>query len=140
MKMFSAPIRRAAVSAAIGLAALMGGQPAAAQQSDCDATCPTPCYFGRCPAHENAEPPPRRNAPKRLTRYHYVGPVFPPDPWLALRTAPTTRQGRRLMKMPEGTLFRKLDQSGKWFKVELRDGRVGWAHSGWIKCCVQVPE
>jgi hypothetical protein len=68
-------------------------------------------------------------------RYYYVGPVHPPDPWLALRSEPSSSAGYRIMKMPEGTLFRLLGTSGKWYKVQLRDGTSGWAHSDWIRCC-----
>jgi Bacterial SH3 domain len=76
--------------------------------------------------------------PKQETsqiEYYYVGPVFPPDPWLALRSEPSSTAGYQIMKMPEGTIFRRLDVSGQWYKVQLRDGRTGWAHSKWIKCC-----
>jgi Bacterial SH3 domain len=68
-------------------------------------------------------------------RYYYVGPVRPPDPWLALRSEPSSSSGHRIMKMPEGTLFRLLGASGKWYKVQLRDGTTGWAHGDWIRCC-----
>jgi hypothetical protein len=67
--------------------------------------------------------------------YYYVGPVFPPDPWLALRSEPSSTSGYQIMKMPEGTQFRRLETRGEWYRVQLRDGRTGWAHSRWIKCC-----
>jgi uncharacterized caspase-like protein/SH3-like domain-containing protein len=72
--------------------------------------------------------------------YSYVGPVGPPDPWLALRDQPSASQGQRLMQMPEGTLFKVLRQQGTWSYVRLRDGSEGWANSGWIRCCRYVPE
>jgi hypothetical protein len=72
--------------------------------------------------------------------YSYVGPVGPPDPWLALRDQPSASQGQRLMEMPEGTLFEVLRQQGAWAYVRLRDGTEGWANSGWIRCCKYSPE
>ena len=82
-------------------------------------------------------PPPRQPEPAKpaTVEYHYVGPVFPPDPWLALRSMPSGKAGYQIMKMPEGTLFRLLETRGSWYHVQLRDGTTGWAHSGWIKCC-----
>jgi hypothetical protein len=82
------------------------------------------------PQRPQPQPP-----PPPATAYYFVGPVLPPDPWLALRSEPSDRAGVRLMKMPEGTLLRLLETRDKWYKVELRDGSVGWAHSGWIRCC-----
>ena len=73
-------------------------------------------------------------------QYHYVGPVFPPDPWLALRTVPSSSGGKTLMKMPQGTLFKVNEKRGKWWHVELRDGQSGWAHSDWIVCCKTLNE
>jgi hypothetical protein len=73
--------------------------------------------------------------PSNQTKYYYVGPVFPPDPWLALRSEPSSKAGYQIKQMPEGTLFRLLDTSGEWYKVQLQDGQIGWAHSHWIKCC-----
>jgi hypothetical protein len=72
--------------------------------------------------------------------YAYVGPVGPPDPWLALRSQPSGGQGQRLMQMPEGTLFQVLRQQGQWAYVRLRDGTEGWANTGWIQCCKYLPE
>jgi hypothetical protein len=72
--------------------------------------------------------------------YHYVGPVRPPDDWLALRSLPTSRDGERIMKMPEGTLFRVGEKRGEWWFVTLRDGTKGWAHSNWIRCCRSIDE
>ena len=98
------------------------------------------CYPGLpCPGAENrpgnndrVEPVRRRPA---SARYHYVGQVNPPDPWLALRTEPSAKRGRRIMKMPQGTLLRQLERRGFWWRVELTTGERGWAHSKWIKCC-----
>lgn len=77
---------------------------------------------------------------RRGAEYHYVGTVRPPDDWLALRTLPTSREGERIMKMPQGTLFRVMRKRGEWWYVTLRDGTSGWAHSGWIVCCKIVNE
>jgi hypothetical protein len=73
-------------------------------------------------------------------KYFYVGPVAPPDPWLALRTEPSSTRGERIMKMPQGTLLRQLERRGFWWRVELTTGQQGWAHSKWIKCCKSVNE
>lgn len=93
------------------------------------------CYpgLGDC-----SGPGPGRGPGPGGERYYFVGPVHPPDPWLALRTEPSSSSGSRIMEMPEGTLFRLLGTSGKWYKVQLRDGTVGWAHGGWIRCCKVV--
>jgi hypothetical protein len=73
--------------------------------------------------------------PPASVGYSYVGPVGPPDPWLALRDQPSSSQGRRLMQMPEGTVFQVLRQQGQWAYVRLQDGTEGWANSAWIRCC-----
>jgi hypothetical protein len=72
---------------------------------------------------------------RQAVKYHYVGPVRPPDDWLALRTLPTSKGGERIMKMPAGTLFRVGEKRGEWWFVTLQDGTTGWAHSNWIRCC-----
>jgi hypothetical protein len=72
--------------------------------------------------------------------YYFVGPVNPPDDWLALRTFPSDKLGSRIMKMPEGTLFRVTEKRGDWWFVQLRDGKSGWAHSFWIRCCKYLDE
>lgn len=92
---------------------------------------PAQCYpgLGDCSAPDSGGQQPAGQ------RYYYVGPVHPPDPWLALRSEPSSSSGYRIMKMQEGTLFRLLGTSGKWYKVQLRDGTSGWAHSDWIRCC-----
>jgi len=96
------------------------------------------CYpgLGDCSNKPEQPPPP----PAEGTQYYYVGPVFPPDPWLALRSEPSSTSGYQIMKMPEGTLFRRLEVRGQWYKLQLRDGQIGWAHSGWIKCCRYVKD
>ena len=67
--------------------------------------------------------------------YSFVGPVSPPDPWLALRSEPSSSSGFQKKKMPEGTPFRVLRTNGVWYFVQLQDGTTGWAHSRWIRCC-----
>ena len=107
------------------------------------------CYpgLGDCAGSGTAGPvplptPPQQQAPQQQAppvessvEYLFVGPVFPPDPWLSLRSEPSSSEGYQIMKMPEGTLFRLLAKEGDWYQVQLRDGRAGWAHSRWIKCC-----
>jgi hypothetical protein len=99
------------------------------------------CYpgLGDC----NSFPQPHNpQQPRDPVKYYYVGPVFPPDPWLALRSEPSSNAGRQIMKMPEGTLFRLLDTRGDWYRVQLKDGQkeIGWAHRHWIKCCRYLDE
>jgi hypothetical protein len=73
--------------------------------------------------------------PQPGPQYHYVGGLDPNgDGFLALRTG-TGSNAQRIAKMPEGTMFEVLGSEGKWFYVRLLDGREGWAHSDWIRCC-----
>ena len=72
--------------------------------------------------------------------YHFVGPVSPPDDWLSLRTVPSDKAGSRIVKMPEGTLFKVTEKRGDWWFLQLRDGKSGWAHSYWIRCCKYLNE
>ena len=77
----------------------------------------------------------RNTRPGSGGKYYYVGEVKPPDPWLALRSEPSSTSGYRIAKMPEGTLLRLIERKGHWWRVELTTGETGWAHSRWIKCC-----
>jgi len=127
-----------------GMAFAMGGEPPPQQATQQQAT-PQNCYPGLAcpggPASGQQEPPPREEPEQQQLRgsfgsnFHYVGTVRPPDPWLALRTEPSARKGRRIMKMPQGTLLRQIERRGLWWYVELTTGERGWAHSKWIKCC-----
>jgi hypothetical protein len=76
---------------------------------------------------------------------HYVGDARPPDDWLALRTEPTARSGRQLMKMPNGTQLRVLQRrnDGWWYVRVIGTNLEGWAlnrvgNRVWIHCCVQA--
>lgn len=64
--------------------------------------------------------------------------VRPPDAWLALRTEPTTKRGRRLYKLPSGTRLEMLGaQEGNWHLVRVSNGSVGWVswyRDRWIAC------
>lgn len=72
--------------------------------------------------------------------YHFVGPVNPPDDYLALRTLPTAKAGERIMKMPAGTMFKVTEKRGEWWFLELQNGQTGWAHNTWIRCCKYLNE
>jgi Caspase domain/YARHG domain/Bacterial SH3 domain len=73
--------------------------------------------------------------PAASVQLHYVGGLDPNgDGFLALREG-TGPDARRLAKMTEGTPLEVLDTDGPWFRVRLLDGREGWAHSNWIRCC-----
>ena len=134
--------------AALALAALVGasmvsaGQPAFAQ-----------CYPGlACPTQEEQQQPPSggvggatggdsaARSHARGVEYHFVGPVNPPDDYLALRTLPTTKAGQLIMKMPAGTLFKVIEKRGEWWFLELQNGQTGWAHNTWIRCCKYLNE
>jgi hypothetical protein len=75
----------------------------------------------------------RRN---RLT-ICFVDDVRPPDDWLALRTQPTSRGGRRLAKLPKGTRLELTgERAGSWIKVRAwgQEGWVSWKRQRWISC------
>lgn len=73
--------------------------------------------------------------PPAQPSYHYVGGLDPNgDGFLALR-AGITADAPRLAQMTEGTLLTVLGEQGVWRRVRLIDGREGWAHSNWIRCC-----
>jgi hypothetical protein len=102
------------------------------------------CYPGlACPTDQAPANPPQKTPPETAPaqgargggEYHYVGQVAPPDDWLSLRTTPSDKTGSRIMKMPAGTLFLVREKRDPWWRVELRDGTTGWAHSNWIRCC-----
>lgn len=82
-----------------------------------------------------AEPTPPRQV---QAVYCHVDDVRPPDAWLALRTEPSSRSGRRLARLPAGTRIEMLGpQSGDWVQVKTDDGTVGWvswATRRWIAC------
>lgn len=82
-------------------------------------------------------PGPARTAPDR---WHFVGGLDPNgDGFLTLR-AGTSSGAARLAKMTEGTLLDVLSKGDPWWEVRTEDGLQGFAHSRWIKCCVDGPE
>ena len=79
-----------------------------------------------------AEPPVE---PQADEQYSYVGGLDPNgDGFLALRTG-TGNTAQRIARMTEGTMLEVLGSEGEWNYVRLLDGREGWAHSRWIRCC-----
>jgi hypothetical protein len=69
---------------------------------------------------------------------HYVGGLDPNgDGFLALREG-TTSTARRLAKMTEGTVLEVLQTGDPWWQVRTPEGLVGYAHSNWIRCCVDA--
>ena len=79
-----------------------------------------------------AEPPVE---PQADAQYSYVGGLDPNgDGFLALRTG-TGNTAQRIARMTEGTMLEVLGSEGEWNYVRLLDGREGWAHSRWIRCC-----
>jgi len=74
--------------------------------------------------------------------FHFVANTTPPDAYLALRTLPSSRGGRRIMAMSNGTLLQVLQRRDDgWWRVRVSpSGQEGWALSGrgnrvWIDCC-----
>jgi uncharacterized protein len=58
--------------------------------------------------------------------------AWDPDPYLALRSDPTTMYGQRLEKMSNGSVVSIIEKQddGWWFVQDLRSGLQGWAKSG----------
>lgn len=72
-------------------------------------------------------------------RRYYVGGLDPQgDGFLALRSG-TSASATRLAKMPEGTVLEVLSMGDPWWEVRTEDGLIGFAHSNWIRCCVEAP-
>src|ERR1041384_3877942 len=63
---------------------------------------------------------------------YFVANTKPPDAFLALRTEPSGKQGRRLLEMPNGTRLRVLERRGDgWWRVQVLSSNLeGWALSG----------
>jgi hypothetical protein len=77
-----------------------------------------------------------RPAADEAVEYHFVAGLDPNgDGFLALRSGYGSG-GERLAKMEEGTLLTVIGRADPWLNVRLQDGREGWAHSNWIRCCV----
>jgi hypothetical protein len=67
--------------------------------------------------------------------WHYVTGLDPKgDNFLALKVAPDVRS-ERIAKMGPDTPLKILGARGDWRQVQLKDGRTGWAHSRYIRCC-----
>jgi Caspase domain/Bacterial SH3 domain len=63
------------------------------------------------------------------TQYYYVWDTRPPDDWLALRSEPGGRAGRRLAQLPNGTMLEVLEQRpDNWWRVRA----IGWGMEGWV--------
>ena len=84
----------------------------------------------------------RRGDPRADGRFHYVANLVPGD-FLALRTRPSTRTGRRLTKMPNGTALKVIhrDRRNWWYVEVVHTGQRGWAYAGsgrdrYIECCL----
>jgi len=134
----------AGLSCLAALVLLLGAPAAGAMQAapPQQQAAPQPCYPGLpCPgAQDGQDQLPPQVQRRTGEKFFYVGTVRPPDPWLALRTEPSTQRGRRIMKMPQGTLLRQIERRGFWWYVELTTGQRGWAHSKWIACCKTADE
>ncbi len=79
--------------------------------------------------------------PQPTEQVYYLAGLDPTgDNWLALRSDPSTTRGRILRKMGPDTLLKVLDRRGKWLRIRLLSGEQGWAYSGFIACCREVPK
>ena len=74
---------------------------------------------------------------------YYVANTRPPDAFLALRTHPSSTQGKRVLAMPNGTVLEVLSRrpDGWWYVRVPASGHEGWALSQaggrvWIECCI----
>jgi hypothetical protein len=74
---------------------------------------------------------------------YYVANTRPPDAYLALRTHPSSTQGKRVLAMPNGTELEVLNRrrDGWWYVRVPASGHEGWALSRgngrvWIECCI----
>jgi uncharacterized protein len=82
-----------------------------------------------------ADPAAQPSAPQQGVSYELgvigVDP-WDPDPYLALRSKPTTQDGQRLSKMRNGTVVAILEkqEDGWWFVQDLKANIQGWAKSG----------
>jgi SH3-like domain-containing protein len=54
------------------------------------------------------------------------------DNYLSFRTGPGGRPYAELDRLGPNTPAWVIGESGKWWKIRLRDGRVGWAHSAYL--------
>lgn len=71
---------------------------------------------------------------------HFVSGLSPDgDGFLALREGPST-DWPILERMPNGTRLEVVETSGQWKRVKTMAGRVGWAHSNWIACCLSIED
>ena len=73
--------------------------------------------------------------------YLYVTNLDPNgDNWLALRSQPSTRNGKRLAKLgPDTVLAPSGDRSGRWINVLVLTGpfrdQTGWVYDSFVACC-----
>ena len=75
---------------------------------------------------------------------YYIANLFPPDNFLAVRTAPTTDYGQRVDILHNGDVVDVItaNPNGWWLIYNPATGSEGWAFSGyinrpWIVCCVR---
>jgi len=54
------------------------------------------------------------------------------DNYLSFRSGPGGRPYAELDRLGPNTPAWVIGESGKWWKIRLRDGRVGWAHSNYL--------
>jgi len=54
------------------------------------------------------------------------------DNYLSFRSGPGGRPYAELDRLGPNTPAWVIGESGKWWKIRLRDGRVGWAHSAYL--------
>lgn len=64
--------------------------------------------------------------PARVCRLNPYG-----DNFLSFRTCPSTRC-QEMLRLGPGTRVFVVDASGRWRKVELNNGAVGWVHGRYL--------
>lgn len=73
--------------------------------------------------------------------YLYVTNLDPDgDNWLALRSEPTGRRGRRIARLgPDTLLAPSGSRTGPWLEVLVLTGpyrdETGWVHQDYVSCC-----
>ena len=76
---------------------------------------------------------------------YYIDNLTAPDNFLAIRTLPSTQEGKRVTILQNGSIVDVLEKrsDGWWFIRDTATGLKGWAVSNygnkqWIMCCVQI--
>lgn len=58
------------------------------------------------------------------------------DNFLSLRTGPGSTYPE-ILRMDENTIIKILEAQGSWYRTQIHNGTIGWAHRRWI--CLGSP-